>query len=136
MAKQHGKTQFVSVGGIDISPYCSACNYGRTADSHDVTTFGKNTHVYHPGLTDGTVTLEGFYEDVTVTGAPDLVFRPRLGQTVPSVFIHGPQGNSGGSPKETVDVNVTSYEKSSPVADMITWTAELQLTGPVVTGTF
>lgn len=136
MSKQHGKSTFVSLAAFDLSAYCSKCTYGQTADSHDVTTFGNNTHVYNPGLTDGTVSLEGFYETVSVTGGPRPVIVPLIGISPSPSFIEGPEGNATGKPKKTCMVNVTSYEESNPVADMVTWTAELQMTGPIVTGTF
>lgn len=136
MSKQHGKRTFVSLNGFDLSAYCSSCTYGQTADSHDVTTFGNDTHVYHQGLLDGTATLEGFYESVSVTGGPRPVIVPLLTASATPSFVHGPEGSTTGRPKKTGLVNVTSYQESNPVADMVTWTAELQFTGPVVTGTF
>lgn len=136
MAKQHGKDTFVSLNGVNLSAFCNQCTYGRTVDSHDTTTFGNSTHVYNQGLLDGTISLEGFYETVAVATGPRPTIIPLLTATTTPSFIHGPQGSTTGNPKDTCLVNVTKYDESSPVADMVTWTCELQMTGPVVTGTF
>lgn len=125
----HGKNTFVSVDGDDLSEFCNNVAFNRSADSHDVTTFGKNSKVYQSGLKDGTATIQGIYED-SATG-PGAILRPLIGgAAVP--LVYKPEGNGAGNPIATVDVIVTSYEETSPVADMITWSASLQLTDDIV----
>lgn len=136
MSKQHGKSTHVSLNGVNISSYCSSCTYNKLADNHDVTTFGNDVHIYDVGLGDGSATLDGFYETISVTGSPKLTVSPLVGRASPVTLIHGPEGNSTGKPSDTVSVRVTSYTESNPVADMVTWTAELQFTSTIVTGTF
>ena len=46
MAFVHGKNTFISLNGSDLSAFTNTSELGRTADSHDVTTYGKNSHVY------------------------------------------------------------------------------------------
>ena len=41
-------------------------------------------------------------------------------------LVYRPEGTGSGKPEAEVDVLVSSYEESAPVADMITFTAELQ----------
>lgn len=128
MAKVHGKVTFVSLNGVDLSAFSNNVEFTRTGDSHDVTTFGKNAHVKQGGLLDGTVTLTGFYD--TVTGGPRAVIEPLIGTVVP--LVHRPEGTGSGKPQDTVDVLVQSYVETSPVADYVTWSADLELSDDVV----
>lgn len=128
MAFVHSKDTYVSLGGDDLSAFTNSTTYNRSADSHDVTTYGKNSKVYAGGLKDGTVTIGGTY-DSSATG-PRAIIAPLLGTTV--VFVFRPEGTGAGKPEDTVDVLVTAYNESSPVADMVQWTAELQMSDDVV----
>jgi hypothetical protein len=122
MSFVHGKSVFVSLDGSDISAFCTSVGPKRTADTHDVTTFGKNSKVYFGGLLDGTFDVEGIYDN-TASG-PKAVIEPLLGTTV--TMIYRPEGTGSGKPQTTVDVLISSYEETAPVADMVTWKASLQ----------
>lgn len=129
MAFVHGKGAYVSLDATDLSAFCNSIEFSGEADSHDVTTFGKTHKVYAGGLKDGTCTLEGIYDD-GATG-PRATIQTLLGTVVE--FIYRPEGTGVGKPESTVDVLVTSYEESAPVADMISWTCELQMSDAMVT---
>jgi hypothetical protein len=123
----HGRHTYISLDADDLSTFANSTTFNRTADSHDTTTYTKNSHTYQGGLKDGTVTIGGFYE--TGPTGPAAVIEPLLGTTVP--FVYRPEGTGAGLPQKAVDVVVTSYNQSAPVADMIQWTAELQMTDDV-----
>lgn len=129
MAFVHGKVTAVSIDTKSLGVYSNTVTFTRTADTHDVTTFGKNSKVYAPGLKDGTATIEGIYDNTAVI-SPSVVFRPLVGAAT-VVMVYMPEGSAVGKPKATVNVLVNSYEESSPVADMVTWTAELQLSDDI-----
>lgn len=131
MAFVHSKNTVVSLGGDDLSAFTNSTTYNRSADSHDVTTYGKNSKVYSGGLKDGTVTIGGFYDDGAA--GPRETIGPLLGTVVE--FIFKPEGTGTGKPQDAVDVLVTAYNESSPVADQIQWTAELQMSDDVATTT-
>lgn len=124
----HGKGTVVSLDGDTLSAFSNNVEFKRTADSHDVTTYGKNSHVYDGGLKDGTATITGIYDNTAGTG-PRAVIQPLIGTVVP--LVYQPEGLGSGKPTETVDVLVTGYTQTSPVADMVTWTAELQMSDDV-----
>jgi hypothetical protein len=126
----HGKGTAVSIGGDSLSVFSNSVTFGRTADTHDVTTFGKDSKVYAPGLKDGTAKIEGIYDNTAATGAP-AVLRPLIGAAAVEL-VYQPEGVGSGKPLATVDVLVTSYEETAPVADMITFAAELQLSDEIV----
>ncbi|WP_051362938.1 hypothetical protein [Amycolatopsis thermoflava] len=119
----HGKNLVVMINTTDISEFCNSVAPKRSADSHDTTTFGKKSKTYQGGLLDGTVSIEGFYESGT-TG-PKTILEGALGTTVD--FVYRPEGTGSGKPEQSGDAVVTSYEETAPVADMITFKAELQL---------
>jgi hypothetical protein len=126
----HGSGTAVSIDGDDLSVFANSVTFARTADTHDVTTFGKTAKVYAPGLKDGTASIEGLYDNTASTG-PGAVLRPLVGAAVVDL-VYKPEGAVGaGKPIATVDVLVTSYEESSAVADMIAWTCELQLSDAI-----
>lgn len=128
MAFIHGKGTVISLNGADLSAFVNESDLTRTSDSHDVTTYGKNSHVYQGGLLDGTASVSGIYDNTAVTG-PRAVIEPLIGTVVE--LIRRPEGTGSGKPQDVVDVLVTSYQESSPVADMVTWTCELQCSDEV-----
>lgn len=131
MAFIHGKDAFVSVGGTDLSDYTNSVEFNSEADSHDVTTFGQSAHIFQSGLTNGSASLAGVY-DSTSSGTPATVLTSLVGSAASSM-TYRPEGTGSGKPEKTVSVVVTAYNESVPVADMITWSAELQFSGAVST---
>lgn len=129
MAFVHGKGTAVSIDGDSLAAFSNSVTFTRTADTHDVTTFGKNSKVYASGLKDGTATIEGIYDNTASTG-PGAVLRPLVGGA-PVVLVYEPEGTGTGKPIATVDVVVNSYEETSAVAEMISWSCELQLSDDI-----
>lgn len=128
MAFIHGRNTFVSIDGDSLSAYGTSTEFARTADSHDVTTYGNTAHRKQGGLHDGSATLEGIYDNTASVG-PQAVLEPLLGTTVE--LIYRPEGTGSSLPERTVDVVVTSYTETSPVADMVTWSCEVEFDGAV-----
>lgn len=124
----HGKNTVVSLDGDDLTAYSNNSQLEITADSHDVTVYGKNSHVFAGGLKNGTATISGFYDSTALTG-PRAVIRPLVGTVVE--LIHRPEGAGTGKPQDKVDVLVTKYTQTSPVADMVTWAVDLQFSDDV-----
>lgn len=129
MAFVHGKGVVVTIDGDDISAFTKNVEFSREADTHDTTTFGKNSKTYAAGLKDGTATMEGVYDNTADTG-PGAVLKPLLGGAAVEL-IYQPEGLGAGKAQSIVDVIVNSYEESAPVDDMITWTAEVQCTDDI-----
>lgn len=129
MAFIHGKGTVVTLDGDPMTEYSNSVTFSRSADSHDVTTFGKNSKVYQSGLKDGTATIEGIYDNTALVG-PGAVFRPLIGGAS-VVLVYRPEGTGSAKPESEVDVIVTSFEETSPVADMVTWSAELQFSDDI-----
>jgi len=127
MTKVHGKNTVIILNGADLSTYCNTSGITRSSDSHDVTGYGVDDHAYQGGLKDGTSSIGGIYDNTASVG-PKAVIEPLVGSNVP--YIRRPDGTGAGKPQTQVTVLVLNYVETAPVADMVTWTAELQLSGP------
>lgn len=130
MAFQHGKSTFISLAGDNLSAFTTTSQLERSADSHDVTTYGKDDHVFAGGLGNGTATISGIYDNTAVTG-PRAVIMPLVGTVVE--LIRQPEGTGSGKPQDVVDVLVLKYVETNPVADMVTWSCDLQLSDAIDT---
>ncbi len=58
------------------------------------------------------------------------MFRPLIGAAA-VVLVYRPEGTGTTKPEAEAQALVNSYEESAPVADMITWTAEFQLSDSI-----
>ena len=122
MAFVHGRNTVILLDANDLSAFCNESEFGQEADSHDVTTYGKNSKVYQGGLKDASFSMGGTYDNGA--SGPKAIIEPLIGTVVP--LVRRPEGTGVGLPEETVDVLVTGYTETNPVADMITWSAECQ----------
>jgi hypothetical protein len=132
MAFVHGKGVVISLGGDDLSPFGTSCEYELKADAHDVTTFGQDTKVFSGGLKESTMKVEGNYDN-TASAGPRGIIEPLVGEV--SEMIYQPEGSGTGTPMRTWDTLCTSYVETAPVADMIKFTAQFQGSGTVATST-
>lgn len=139
----HGKATYFAVedsGGAtlrNISPYLNSVDFNQSNDTHDNSTFGVTGHTYQVGLTDGTITLKGFWDKTASTGS-NTVLQSLLGvgTTATVGFEYGPEGNATGKLKKSGEAVLESYQESAPVADLVTFTATLKISGAVTQGTF
>jgi len=122
MSFVHGKNTFISLNAVDLSAFVTTSELNRSADSHDVTTYGKNSHVYNGGLLDGKATMSGVYDN-TAAGPRDTI-EPLIGTTV--TLIRRVEGTGSGRPQDSVQVLIVGYVETNPVADMVAWSCEMQ----------
>src|SRR5262245_20264817 len=127
MAFVHGKNTVIKLNAVNLSAFTNQSYVGREADTHDGTCYGKNDHVFKGRLGAGTASMSGIYDDTT--SGPRDVIEPLIGTNVP--LIRQPEGAGTGKPQDSVDVVVRRYVETSPVADMVAWSAELQLSDAV-----
>jgi hypothetical protein len=120
-----GKDAVFTLNAADISDFIDTVTFTDSADSLDVTTFGNDSHRKRGGLNDGTLAIGGVY-DTTVSGPRDVV-KPLKGTVV--AFQWRPEGTGAGKPQTTGNVLVQEYVESSPVADIVRWTASLERDG-------
>ena len=128
MSLIHGKDTVLKLGSVDISQYTKSSEFSRKADTEDVTTYGKNDHCYAGGLGDGSFKCDGLYDNTATTG-PRALIEPLLGTEV--VLTRRPEGTGAGKAQDIVDIIISSYVETSPVAGYVTWSLEGQLSDAV-----
>jgi hypothetical protein len=122
MARSHGKKTFISVNGVNLSTYTNASEFERNADKHDVTTYGKDDHVYDGGLGDGAFSMSGVYDTANV--GPRDTLEPLVGTVVP--IVRRVEGTGSGLPQDAFNGLIEKYVESNPVADYVTWSCDIQ----------
>lgn len=115
------------LNAADISDFVDTITHTESVDSLDVTTFGNGGHRKRGGLTAGTIAVGGVYD--TTTAGPRDVIKPLKGTVV--AFDWRPEGTGSGLPATTGNVLVQNYVESAPVADIVRWTAALEIDGDV-----
>lgn len=129
MAAQHGKGTALLVDQYDLSGYLNNADWSRTADTHETTTYGKDSKTYIPGLMDGTVSVEGLHE--TAAGSTDPVLASALGATAGQIVSLLLQGQTQGGRAKIGRSELTGYDTSSPVSDIVSVSAEFQGDGGI-----
>jgi hypothetical protein len=128
---RHGKSTVFKVdnsGGslTDISNTLTDVSFPRSVDTAETSAFGDDAKTYIVGLSDATVSVSGNY-DATV----DAHLAGVLGQAATLSFEYGPEGSTSTFVKYTGECILTSYEKSGAIGDVVTYSAEFQVTGAV-----
>lgn len=138
MAFRHGKNASFKLdnsGGTltDISAYCDEVSLPRTIETAETTTFGVSggSKTYVTGLNDSTISVSGKWDSTL-----DAHLAGVLGQEASLSFEYGPEGTTSTRIKFTGECIMTSFEVGSPVGDVVSFSAEFQVTGPVTRGTF
>ena len=133
---RHGKNSQFTIadsGAVvrDISTALNSVTMPRSIETLETTSFGSSSKSYVVGLTDSTLSISGNF-DATV----DAHLAGVLGQAASLSFEYGPEGSTNGLVKYTGECILTSYEKSGAIGDVVTYSAEFQVTGAVTRGTY
>jgi predicted secreted protein len=132
----HGKNAQFTLGTTNLSDTLNEISLPREIETAETTTFGTQDKTYITGLSDATVSLSGMF-DATADGAINtIIANLKSGSVASASFAYGPAGSAGGKPRFTGNALITSYEVSSPVGDVVTYSLELQVTGAVTGDTF
>lgn len=126
MAVVHGKVTVIKVGATEVKGTTSQLE--RSADVHDVTVYGKDDHVFSGGLGNGTFTISGIYDNTAVSG-PRAVLEPAIGTSV--TLTRQPEGTGSGKAQDTFAAILIKYVETNPVADMVTWSADFQISDAI-----
>lgn len=133
---RHGKSTVFKIddsGGTlrDISNTLTDVSFPRSVDTAETSAFGSSAKTYVVGLSDATVSISGIF-DATVDGYLAGV----VGSANSLSFEYGPEGSTSTYVKYTGECWLTSYEKSGAIGDVVTYSAEFQVTGAVTRGTY
>lgn len=138
MAFVHGKSAVFKLddsGGTlrDLSAYLDDIGFPRDIETAETTTFGVagSAKTYIVGLSDATISISGKF-DATADGYLAGV----VGNSATLSFEYGPAGSTGGNVKYSGECIMTSYEVSASVGDVVTASADFQVTGQITRGTW
>jgi hypothetical protein len=124
MAFKHGKNTKVLSNQYDISAYLNESSTNESVETGETTTYGNDAKTYLVGLRDSTISMSGFFDGAT--DAVDEIMSAAIGNSTDSVITFAPEGLSLGSRVTTLNAIETSYELSSPVADVVSISFEGQ----------
>ena len=136
MAFVHGKStdfRLDNAGGTltDISAYCDNVSFPQPIETAETTVFGQSSKTYIVGLKDSSISVSGKWDSVL-----DAQIAATVGQAATLSFQYGPAGSTSTFIKYTGECFITSYDVTSPVGDVVTFSLELQVTGVVTRGTY
>lgn len=132
MAFRHGKNTRVLFGKYDMSRFLNESSVSESIDTAETTAYGKAAKTYIVGHADGTISLSGMFDGDT--DASDEVFSTALGDDDGRVVTIAPEGLTAGRRVQVAKTKSTSYESSSPVADVVSVSVEVQADGGVDRG--
>ena len=134
MAFVHGKSSVFKLDNAsgsltDISAFVNNVDFPETADVAETSVLGASNKTYIVGLKDATISLSGLF-DATV----DAILGAVVGQTATLSYEYSPEGTGSGKIKYTGEEILTNYALSSPVGDVVAYSADLQCSGAVTRG--
>lgn len=132
----HGKNAQFELEGTNLSDTLNEITLPREIETAETTAFGTQDKTYITGLSDATVSLSGMFDATVDSAISTVIANLKSGSIASASFTYGPSGSASTKPKFTGEALVTSYEISSPVADVVTYSLELQVTGGVTGSTY
>jgi len=118
----HGKGTSVLLDEFDLSAYFNSVDVSHSIETAETTSFGASAKSYIVGLRDGTLSLSGMWAADT-DGSDEEVSAILGSATTPLVTVLYDSGTIGN--RATISkAHATSYSISSPVADVVTITAD------------
>lgn len=124
MTFRHGKNTKVLFNATDMSVYLNDSSVSENVETGETTVYGKSAKTYIPGLRDSTVTLGGLFDGDA--NAADAVFTGVIGSNTEINITVAPEGLAAGRRLIALQALETSYEVSSPVADVVAASVEAQ----------
>jgi len=134
---RHGKSAVFKIGSSGVPGTATAISdavreitFPRSVETGETTSFGSSAKTYLVGLSDATISISGVFDatyDAQLAG---------LAGIDGVAFEYGPSGSTTGMIKYTGSCVLTSYELSSPVGDVVTFTAQFQVSGAITRATY
>jgi hypothetical protein len=122
-----GENTVITINATDISAFTNSTDFTDTTEVYDSTCYGSTRKTKKAGIGDGTITISGVHDDAA--GGPRTVLKALKAARAAVTFVFRPEGTGSGLAQSSVSVIVSSYKDSDPVAGLITWEAQLDMTG-------
>jgi len=118
----HGKGTAIMLDEFDLSSYFNSADVSHSTETAETTAFGATSKSYIVGLRDGTLSLSGMFSQDT--DGSDEELNAILGATTTPVVTVQYDSGTIGNRATLAKAHETSYSISSPVADIVTVTAD------------
>jgi hypothetical protein len=133
---RHGQAAVFKIddsGGTlrNISDALNSISFPREAEVLETTSFGSSDRTYIVGFKNGTISIEGSFDAIY-----DGYLAGVLGQDATLSFEYGPEGSTVTYTKYTGECIMTSYESTAGIGDVVSVSAEFQITGAVTRGAY
>lgn len=136
MSFVHGKGAYIKVSTTDLTPFSNEVGMPRDIETADTSHFGTQSKTYITGMDDSTISISGLWDAALDTAIQTMLSGLLSGSVLSVPVEYGPAGNATGKPKFTLDSIITSYEVSASAGDVVSFSLQLQRTGPTTTGVF
>lgn len=128
MTTSHGKFTVITVATKDISPYTKNSQIERAASTHNTSGYGIDDETYAGGMRNNKFTCSGIYDNTVLVG-PSIVLRGVVGSTL--AIVRKVEGTGTGKPNQAFNAVLEKFVESNPHDDMVTWSADFQISGAV-----
>lgn len=130
MAQAFGPDSTLTIAGQDISASVKTIEFTLSRSAMDVTVLGMDAVAKKGGLTDGELSITGLWDDAVTVGSHTVLstLADDAAPTAPTAFVYKPNGVK----TYTGTAVMTSYQVSTPIDDMVAFTASFAISGAVV----
>lgn len=129
MAFVAGKNIALTLNGVTFTGFSSNVSLVRNGETLDVTTFGDSDREFIQGLRSATMSISGYFDPNNSTG-PDKGLADMLADNDGFTFTLD-FGTSSPISRYSGSALLSSYETTSDVAGVISFSGSLQCTGAV-----
>lgn len=141
MSKVAGRQSYFAIkdaasgGGTlrNLSDHITSVDFPQEVSALEVTGLSDTDRKYIVGLGSTSISISGFWDDAS--NNVDAVFAAIL-KAADVDWEYGPEGSTAGKRKYSGDCMVTRYSVSSPVDGVVSFSADIQVSGAVTRGTF
>ena len=134
MAFVHGKNGRLLLDSLALSGYLKGWEHSTEREMADVTIEGDGGHKFIPGLDNGSLSLDGVFDNTAAAGGQDEVLDTARGASAASVITAAPEGFAVGKRVIPISARESNYAASSPVGDAVTFAASWMSEGQVDPG--
>ncbi len=127
----HGKGSKTYIDEFDLTDYFNAADAAFTQDTGEVTAYGASSRSYIPGLASAALTLGGMWS--ADTDGSDEELEGLLANATSPLTTVALSGGTIGNRAIMMKSDLTNYGISSPVADVVSVSADFQCTTDATT---
>ena len=123
----HGKGTKTYIDEFDLSAYFNSADSTFSVETADITSFGASSRSFLPGLQTATMGLTGLWSQDATTGS-DVVLEALLANAVSPLSTVAIAAGTIGNRALLMQSDELTYSISSPVADVVSVSADFQAT--------